>query len=102
MGRVPQFIGERVGAFVEGVKHANLTPMPRSAPIGVRVDIEVLRERTAAVLPGIVELRRALHRDPETRFSEKATAHKIRAVGSRVASGSGDTPSLSRLYPAFR
>ena len=44
------------------------------------VDIQLLRERTAAVLPGIVELRHALHRDPETGFSENETARKIRAA----------------------
>jgi amidohydrolase len=44
------------------------------------VDVELLRERTAAVLPEIVEFRHALHRDPETGFSENETAAKIRAA----------------------
>ena len=48
------------------------------------IDTNLLRQRAAAILPEIVELRHALHRNPETRFKEAGTARTIRSFLSRT------------------
>jgi len=49
--------------------------VPFTAPC---VDPAELKARVRAVLPGIVELRRSLHRLPETRLEEHETARRLR------------------------
>ena len=44
----------------------------------MRIDQAGLRQRAAAIAPEMVELRRELHRNPETRFKETDTARTIR------------------------
>lgn len=53
--------------------------MPRLAPC---VEPSELKSRVRAVLPQIIELRRSLHRDPETRLEEHDTARRLRELAA--------------------